>query len=188
MPKVAPSRKLFRIRTLGIATAALAVVAAGLLTAPTASAVQIWYQSVGRTSQTSPCQVSSVNDIATGWTNWAGSYEQWPNGGRGGWTCTRNLLWANDGIISPIVTGAGCVLADTQAGSYANFGSQNFLAGSAPSYSNASCTNTNAFYIPELVYGTSLAAADAVCAANIPGRNHAATQAWTAPNVYVCVI
>ena len=188
MSKVTLLRKLFRTRTLGIASAALAVVAAGLLTAPTASAGQIWYQSVGRISQNSPCQASNVIDIATGWTNWTGSYEQWPNGGRGGWTCTRSLLWANDSPIIQIVTGAGCVLADTQAGSYANFGNQNFLAGSAPSYSDAACTTTNAFYIPELVYGTTLAAADAVCAANVPGRNNAASQPWSAPNVYVCVI
>ena len=187
MPKVALSRKLFRTRTLGIASAALAVVAAGLFTAPTASAGQIWYQSVGRTSQNSPCQTSNVIDIATGWTNWAGSYEQWPNGGRGGWTCTRSLLWANDSPIVQIVTGAGCVLANQQLGTYANFGNGSFLASSAPAYSNSSCTSTNSFYIPELVYATTYAAADAICRARVTGTN-ASTQPWTAPNIYVCVI
>jgi hypothetical protein len=166
--------------------ASLITAIAGLGLAVPAQADQIWYQSVQRNSASSTCEVSSVIDIARGWNNWSGSWEQWANGGRGGWTCTRNVTWARDSIESPTSSGAGCVLADTQFNTYANFGAQYSLAAGAPAYVDAACTNGIAFYTNDLVYATSLAAADLICVASLGGGFYAAPQIWTGTNIYVC--
>ena len=187
MLKATLSSRKFRPRVLAIAAVVMPVVAAGLLTAPSAHADQVWYQSVERSSSASICQLSSVTDIAIGWNNWSGSWEQWANGGRGGWTCTRNLIWARNSIEPIPISGAGCVLANQQNVTYADFGSGDFLASNAPVYSDSRCTTTNSFYIPQLVYATTYAAADAICIARVTGTN-ASIQSWTATNIYTCVM
>ena len=41
-----------------------------------------WFQSIGRPSQVDSCPVGW-------WPSWA----QWPNGGTGGWVCSREIFW-----------------------------------------------------------------------------------------------
>ena len=55
-------------------------------------AEQMWFQSVGRDAG------------ATCPTGWGASWEQWPNGGTGGFTCNRQVV-GTGGFAFPTVTG-----------------------------------------------------------------------------------
>ena len=55
-------------------------------------AEQMWFQSVGRDA------------AATCPTGWGASWEQWPNGGTGGFTCNRQVV-GTGGFAFPTVTG-----------------------------------------------------------------------------------
>lgn len=76
---------------------------AGFTTASSASADQIWYQSVGRAHADAPCQESSAEDLAIGWNQWSPSWEQWANNGNGGFVCSRQITW--DFTTSPSSAG-----------------------------------------------------------------------------------
>lgn len=68
----------------------------GIALTPRASADQIWFQSVGRASADAPCEESPAADLIAGWTPWAPSWEDWANGGTGGFVCSRQITWAYD--------------------------------------------------------------------------------------------
>jgi len=61
---------------------------------------QVWVQSFQRPSADAPCIAPASLDIALqeGWNPadlaWTPTWEQWPNNGQGGWTCTRSITWA----------------------------------------------------------------------------------------------
>lgn len=71
---------------------------AGFTTAAPAAANKVWYQSVGRASSDAPCEESSTEDLATGWTQWAPSWAQWANDSVGGFVCNRRDTWAFDSV------------------------------------------------------------------------------------------
>jgi len=79
---------------------------AGFTTASPAVANKVWYQSVGRASETAACEKSTVAELAAGWTDWAPSWEQWVNGGKGGFVCNRQITWAFDSV-PPSSSGSG---------------------------------------------------------------------------------
>jgi len=93
---------------------------AGFTTASPAVANKIWYQSVGRASETAACEKSTVAELAAGWTQWAPSWEQWVNGGKGGFVCNRHITWAYDTPPVSCATGGGaagtCVVGATGPG------------------------------------------------------------------------
>lgn len=173
------------VRRLGVAAIGLSVAAAGLLAAPAVSADQIWYQSVGRASSTATCQDSTATELASGWTPWRGSYEQWMNGGRGGFTCTRNITWAKSAAASGVTT-VGCrKIATTGGGIWANFGTSIALPIGSTTYSDAGCSTSrgginNTTNI--LVYTTSQPEAQAQCS---PG-DAATTSAPLPADIYIC--
>ena len=92
-----------RPRRGAIALAVLAVAAASLLTAVPASAAQVWHQSVDRAGPDAGCPGSTPEEVEAGWSPWAPSWEQWPNDGRGGYVCSRSIVWAQS---SPPPVGA----------------------------------------------------------------------------------
>ena len=61
---------------------------------------QVWVQSFQRASADEPCVAPAALDIV--WQDtwnpaeqaWTATWEMWPNGGTGGWTCTRSITWA----------------------------------------------------------------------------------------------
>lgn len=105
------------MRTVLIATttAALAAGAALLAAAPAQARpleqpyipALVWSQSFARASVDAPCVPPASLDIP--WQDdwnpaekaWIPTWEQWPNGGTGGWTCFRQITWAKGS--SPVV-------------------------------------------------------------------------------------
>jgi hypothetical protein len=71
-----------------------------LASANSVQADSVWVQSYERTSQTQEC-VAQLWETPwqAAWgsdSSWKPSWEQWANGGTGGWTCTRSIVWARN--------------------------------------------------------------------------------------------
>jgi hypothetical protein len=186
MPKATLSSRKFRPRVLAIAASVIPVVAAGLLTAPSAHADQVWYQSVGRASAASTCQESTAADLAAGWTKWLGTWERWMNAGAGGYTCARSLVWAKDSAPSQVGP-AGCAqMYVPPTGMSVNFASSNYLPRFSAVYNEGTCATVASMTNIGLVYATSQVQAQALCMAN---ENLDASQNLAMnPNIYACVI
>ena len=150
-----------RITRLLAKTTAAALLVSGmsLAGAGSASADQIWHQSIGRASATESCAASSAADTAAGWSPWAASWDRWPNADRGGFVCNRSITWAHDSRSYP---SAGCLyLMTLGTNMYENFrvGTNmyvDFQGGwvlpSAPVYSDSSCTQLSVYTLELLVY------------------------------------
>jgi len=119
-----------------LAAAGAVVLATGGLSlagAAPASADQVWHQSVSRVSATAACSTSSADDLAAGWSQWGATWEQWVNGGTGGFTCARSITWALDSPMSGVECTAfrqSFVLLDPSG----------FLPPDTPVYSDETCT------------------------------------------------
>ena len=92
-------------------SSALVMVAAMLFGANIATADSVWVQSYERTSQTEAC---AAQPGETPWqeswgadSSWSQSWEQWANGGKGGWTCTRSITWAQTPAPAASSSGGG---------------------------------------------------------------------------------
>ena len=90
--------KSVRSRKFIAALTALGAVAAMLLGTRVAVADSVWVQSYQRGSASEAC-VAQAGE--TPWQDswgpnpgWSPSWEQWANAGKGGWTCTRSITWA----------------------------------------------------------------------------------------------
>ena len=97
-----PFAKSVRSRSFLAISSALVMVAGVLFSANIATADSVWVQSYERTSQTEAC---AAQPGETPWQeswganpSWSQSWEQWANGGKGGWTCTRSITWAQTPI------------------------------------------------------------------------------------------
>lgn len=98
------------MRTTAIAVTTAALAAGTLLAAAPAQArqldpvltvpAQVWVQSFERSSADAPCVAPKELDIPwqADWPAaeeaWIPTWEQWANGGKGGWTCFRIITWA----------------------------------------------------------------------------------------------
>jgi hypothetical protein len=111
----------FRVKGFLASFSVLAVLAGMLLGARVAAADSVWVQSYERSSQSQAC-VGQAGETPwqTSWgtdSSWTPSWEQWANGGKGGWTCTRSIAWARDSSSSlSCATGGTCVLGDIGPG------------------------------------------------------------------------
>jgi hypothetical protein len=126
-------------RFLAVASVVLATLGLGVVAAPTASADEIWYQAVGRPTAASACPTDSAADVAAGWTAWSGSWEQWANGGRGGYVCQRSIVWAKS---SPAGSGAQTPIGCQQFadGLWIDFGVDPAVPGGSTIWTDADCT------------------------------------------------
>jgi hypothetical protein len=98
------------MRTTTIVATTVALAAGTLLAAAPAHArpaeyevvvpAQAWVQSFERSGPDAPCVPPKELDIPwqADWPAaeqaWIPTWEQWPNGGTGGWTCLRIITWA----------------------------------------------------------------------------------------------
>ena len=139
------------IRSLLAKTTAAVLLVSGLSVAgaSSASADQIWHQSIGRASASESCATSSAADTAAGWSPWAASWDRWPNAGRGGFVCNRSIIWARDSRTYP---SAGCLYLMTLGTNlYVDFRG-GWVLPSAPVYSDSSCTQLSIYTLELLVY------------------------------------
>jgi len=94
-----------------------------LFGARVAVADSVQYQSYGRSSQSEACVAQpGETPWQASWgtdSSWKPSWEQWANGGKGGWTCGRSITWAKTPVAggsSSCATGGPCVLGDIGPG------------------------------------------------------------------------
>ena len=126
----------------GLAAAGVAVLVAGglaLAGAAPASANQVWHQSVGRGTAAGACPSSTAEEIALGWTEYGKSWAWWPNEGRGGYVCDREITWAFDSEVPETLI--GCQYASYLV--YYQFGASVRLAAGSPAYEDAECLNVS---------------------------------------------
>jgi hypothetical protein len=105
--------------------------------AASASADQVWHQSVGRASANGACSTSSAADLSAGWSQWASSWEQWANGGKGGYTCTRSVTWALDAPTEAPMPAGDCTLIGD---AFVVLDPSGFIPFGAPVYLEQTCT------------------------------------------------
>jgi hypothetical protein len=106
-----------RVKRLLLALTAIVTVAGALASANIAQADSVWVQSYERSSQTEKCVAQPwETPWQASWgpdSSWKPSWEQWANGGSGGWTCTRSIVWArSEGVtyrLGDIGPGGGLV-------------------------------------------------------------------------------
>ena len=103
--------KSVRSRKFIAALTALGAVAAMLLGTRVAVADSVWVQSYQRGSASEAC-VAQAGE--TPWQDswgpnpgWSPSWEQWANAGKGGWTCTRSITWAQTPAPAASSSGGG---------------------------------------------------------------------------------
>ena len=113
---VKPVRSNTFLATLSV----LVVVAGTLVGANVASADSVQYQSYQRASQTEACtaQVGETPWQASWGTDssWYPTWEQWANGGKGGWTCGRSITWAKTPVAGGSSSARTYALGDTGPG------------------------------------------------------------------------
>lgn len=137
------------LRNIAAAFSAAVLIAAPLAltgVAP-ASADEVWFQSIGRASADAKCAPSKADDLAAGWTEWAPSWGEWVNNGKGGWTCDRQITWAFSGgsggwtpVCAPF--GSESALFDTGP----------TLPAGSPKYAGRTCGTPNGTFVAA-IYG-----------------------------------
>jgi len=97
--RIVTAGKSVQFRGVPAGFAALLILAATVFGANIATADSVWVQSYERSSQAEVC---TAQPGETPWqeswgsdSSWTPSWEQWANGGKGGWTCTRSITWAS---------------------------------------------------------------------------------------------
>ena len=147
-----------RSRLVAAGAAVLLTAGFGIGFASPASANQVWLQQVQRSGADAPCDIPAVEGEAAGWSEWAPSWAQWPNGGEGGWVCTRSITWAKDTPPPSAMGGmaypsGGC--EPVQGSVWAQFDGGWSVPHVDPAYSDAACTalwgapwNYNLVYAP----------------------------------------
>ena len=179
-----------RARRILITLSSLAVVAAGLTLAPSASAksAEVQEQSYQRASQSEACAAQTgETPWQAAWgtdSSWHPTWEQWANGGTGGWTCTRSITWA---------TGIGCVqvlLGDLPDSIpvWADFGFGYSLPAGMSTFADAGCTQpVELLASGDGVWAADPVEADARCNSVWPD-SYAFQFGLMTPNAFACLI
>jgi hypothetical protein len=86
------------VRGAIVGLASVLVVSATVLGANVATADSIKHESYQRATQAEACSSRQGETVwQASWgsdSSWKPTWEQWANGGKGGWTCTRAITWA----------------------------------------------------------------------------------------------
>lgn len=175
-----------RHRVLSAAAAVTFALGATVLFAPSASAQGapiVWNQAVAVPSASSPCPVTTDVEKASGWTEWSSSWDTWPNGGKGGNVCNRSITWAHEAEGGPVTR---CVFVGRYGGDSRDYWT--LITGSyaydPTAYWDAACTDAHGRLGLNLVYASSLGAADALCAMFLPSTPDARVLTTYGMNPY----
>lgn len=107
--RIGTSVKSVQFRGVLAGFAALLIPPITVFGANSASADSIQHQSYQRGSQSEACAAQSgETPWQASWgsdSSWKPTWEQWANGGKGGWTCTRAITWAR----TPVAGGSSSV-------------------------------------------------------------------------------
>ena len=184
------------IRRIASSIAAMMLVGGTLVAvAGTASADEVWYQSVGRASAEAPCPVSTGDELEAGWTQWGPSWAQWGNQGRGGFVCDRQITWA----ITPTPAWPGCQFANDESVSggplepvYLQFGTRLLIpAAELNGFDNPDCSGVPFGAGPEdVVFAYSQEQAQALCPDSTLaelGKDDGTRFFNSSPYIYYCV-
>jgi hypothetical protein len=175
-------------RRLASSMAALVLVSGTLVAgAGSASANQVWYQSVGKASAEAPCPTSTGTELAAGWTQWSSSWAMWANQGRGGFVCDREITWAYS-ETTPTPSGPGCVPFQLAVGdflaTYLQFGSSNVIPVVSAKYlRTADCSGVATTIAAYLVFALTRSEAIVLCGDTLTPFQ----EAFWNPNVYRCI-
>ena len=103
------------VKSLCASVSAVLILSGSVLVAQGASADSVWVQSYERSSQAEVCSGQTGETVwQESWgsdSSWSSSWEQWANGGNGGWTCTRNIMWARTPVLEPEASSSAPVIA-----------------------------------------------------------------------------
>lgn len=167
------------IPRMAAVASAVILAATGIVAASgSASAGQTWIQAYQRVDAAAACghlpDETPWQSHYTGHRDWAPSWAQWPNGGRGGWVCERDITWADDGPTAPVGPsapgadpGPGCVswMNGPFGPFWYDFSGSTYLPGGAPIYADAACTTSlGTASINGTAYASDGTAALAICA------------------------
>ncbi len=187
-----------KVHTKGllVTISGLVIAAGALASADQASADSTQVQSYQRASQGAAC-IAQPDE--TPWRaswgddpSWHPGWEQWANGGKGGWTCSRSITWAHDAADDVPAFPSGTCLYDGVAivslDYYVDFQGSWFVPLLSPMYSDPQCTipvdqvvtNSFAVYAP-----AGHDQASAFCRQLAPGT--VADGPQSADNVYRCL-
>jgi hypothetical protein len=176
------------------ALSSLAVVAAGLAFAPAASANSVQVQSYQRASQSEACAAQAgETPWEAAWgvdSSWAPSWEQWANGGTGGWTCTRSITWAKDTARASL----GCTqfqfAVNPSLAEWVDFGSGHVAPPGSLIYVDSDCTvlAPDPQLVPYMavVWAADSDAAAALCLMTVPQSNAEHSELRNPTSIYVC--
>lgn len=187
----------------GVAVVGCALVAGA---SPASAGSTAWVQAIERFSAEAACPTSAATGPApqSGWvvTEWAPSWEAWANGGRGGWTCTRTILWGRsspaprvpdavepDAPADPPTPPASLCYEYIGGSTWLSFASGNPIQLPANiAYGNADCTGTPGQLGPVglAVYAVDGPTALGLCQTVDPSSQLLDPPA-TDPNIWLCV-
>ena len=181
-----------KIRRFASTMAALVLLGGTLAAgAGSASANQVWYQSVGKASAETPCPTSTGPELAAGWTQWSSSWAMWANQGRGGFVCNREITWAYS-ETTPTLSFPGCVAllpaTGESTGAYLQFGNSTFIPAASPNrlFFNSECSGGGSEAEAPFAYALSIETANALCAPFI-AMPYTIEIVTADPNLYVCL-
>lgn len=151
-----------RFRLAGALASVAVLAGAALSGASPASADEIWHQGIERAGERAACPKSSGDELASGWSEWAPSWAEWANNGKGGFVCTRDIVWAKSGgpgSNSPSSGGAralgdwDCVsLQQYPAVHYADLNGSDVIPYLTQMYLRSDCTEPNGLFAWQGVY------------------------------------
>ena len=194
------------IRRIASSMAALVLVGGTLVAvAGSASADEVWYQSVGRASAEAPCPVSTGTELEAGWTQWSPSWAQWGNQGKGGFVCDRQITWAYNypgcQFFADLSITESLGSEPIVASLYAQFGNGLVIAAGSDLFSSPDCSGeTSEDYTVNVtvnfVFAGSQGQAQALCPVDTvaaPGTDESydvdgfrVTISNSSPNIFFC--
>lgn len=182
-------------RMLGLVGAVSAIVLVAASPVP-ASSDSVWVQEYQRPTQdsrcTAPADETPWQSTYSGQRDWTPSWSTWPNGGRGGWVCSRTFVWARATSPAPQVSSpapwatAGCTLFNL-AGQYVDYLGGWSLAAGSTIYSVANCVVSAGTTGENGVFAANASEADDKCEAIWPGTRSFNPGGLVGGN-YQCVV